>query len=281
MKSLLSVAALAATFISTVAGHGFLVGPGVIGAGERGTVRNYDAINIDIDSLRSPTPGNSTFCRNAPPGPVVPITLTNGEPFTVTLAMSTGAAHIGPCSIEIIDPASPAPGTGAVIVNLWQAQGCAVPPINQHSTGDDKAIASSACPGDIPAGLVTNDMCLSTWTFTVENADKITCTRCILRWYWEGWHLGIANAEHYENCVDVEVTVGGGSGAGTPATLPASTGSTAAPAPASTETPVPAPSSTVPAPTSAAESVPTATAEAVPARLVRRARRAATGLRLK
>ncbi|KNC98813.1 uncharacterized protein SPPG_05790 [Spizellomyces punctatus DAOM BR117] len=276
MKSILSVAALAATFISTVAGHGFLVGPGVIGAGERGTVRNYGAINIDIDSLRSPTPGNSTFCRNAPPGPIVPITLTNGEPFTVTLAMSTGAAHIGPCSIEIIDPANPAPGTGAVIVNLWQAQGCAVPPINQHSTGDVKAAASSACPGDIPAGLITDDMCLSTWTFTVENADKITCKRCILRWYWEGWHLGVTNPEHYENCVDVEVTVGGGSGAGTPATLPASTGSTAAPAPAPTGS-VPAPSSTA---TSTAEAAPVPTTTAA-ARLVRRARRAGTGLKLK
>ncbi|KAI9094681.1 hypothetical protein DFS34DRAFT_628687 [Phlyctochytrium arcticum] len=225
-SSILGAAALTLSLASTVAAHGFIVGPGVIGPGQEGSVRNYKKINIDIDSLRNPVGrGNSSICRGAPASAPVPITLNNGQDFTVTLAMSTGAAHIGPCSIEVRD-ADNLSAPGAVITNLWSKNGCAVPPHNTAYTGNDKSSASGQCPGKQPKGLVTNDMCLSTWTFKVENADKIKCNRCVLRWYWEGWHMGgPGNPEVYENCIDVTISGKGGESAPAPAPLQPTKGS--------------------------------------------------------
>ncbi|KAJ3276118.1 hypothetical protein HDV01_006288 [Terramyces sp. JEL0728] len=198
---------LLATFIlnELVNAHGFLVHPGTIGDAKKyHAVRNYDAISIDIQSLRGPD-STRQFCRGAAKGPVTPITLQNGQPFTVTCAFSMNAFHVGPCSAEIID----ADDTNS-IVEIGNQMGCARPPFAKLNTdGLVGHPATLVCPDVIPTKLITNDMCLSEWTFTVTNADQIKCKNCILRWNWEARHISTPG-EFYQNCADVDVTVIGG-----------------------------------------------------------------------
>ncbi|KAJ3258054.1 hypothetical protein HK103_004047 [Boothiomyces macroporosus] len=191
-----------AVLFNLVNGHGFLVHPGPIeDAKKYHAVRNYDAISTDISSLRNPD-ATRLMCRGAPKGPVTPITLQNGQPFTVTCAFSINAFHVGPCSVDIIDADNP-----NSVVEIGSQMGCARPPFAKVNTdGMAGHPATSICPDAVPADLITNDMCLSEWTFTVQNADQIKCKNCILRWNWEGRHISTPG-EFYQNCADVDITV--------------------------------------------------------------------------
>ncbi|KAH9249611.1 hypothetical protein BASA81_012685 [Batrachochytrium salamandrivorans] len=102
--SLYHTAAIAAASLSLAAAHGFMAHPGpVSGAFSQHAVRNYDAISTNIDSLRNPIDSSSPICRGAAKGPVTTIDLKNGQSYTITLAFSIGAQHIGPCAVEILD----------------------------------------------------------------------------------------------------------------------------------------------------------------------------------
>ncbi|KAI9093006.1 hypothetical protein DFS34DRAFT_631267 [Phlyctochytrium arcticum] len=237
----------AALAISSVNAHGFLSGIGRLSPSERGQVRGYSQINSAIDNLRNPA---SSFCRGTAKGTQVPVTLSNGGSLTLTQAFSIGAQHIGPCAVEIVDANNPA--DRVTITKVDGDQGCARPPLAQ-SDSDKSAPATSQCPGRQPAGLVTNDMCLHYWTFNVQNADKIKCTDCILRWTWDGTHISRTNPEHYENCIDIKLTRTGGGGGGAPAPAPpaAPKSTVAVPAPSATPSKAPtAPSQPTAAPKS-------------------------------
>ncbi|KAJ3322662.1 hypothetical protein HDV06_002876 [Boothiomyces sp. JEL0866] len=197
---------LTALLYNQVNAHGFLVHPGPIeDAKKYHAVRNYDAISIDIQSLRAPDP-TKLLCRGASKGTVTPITLQNGQPFTVTCAYSMNAFHVGPCSVDIID----ADNTNSIVA-IGSQMGCARPPFAKLNTdGLVGHPATLVCPDAIPANLATNDMCLSEWTFTVQNADQIKCKNCILRWNWEARHISTPG-EFYQNCADVDITVIGAS----------------------------------------------------------------------
>ena len=206
----------ATLLFSLASAHGFMMHPGPISeAIKRPAVRNYGLINYQIDELRNPTAitqaaafsDNSKLCRNTGPGRKIAITLTNGQPFTITQAFSIGAQHIGPCRIQIMQQGDPSSA-----VNIASASangGCARPPVAQFDTNKSPPSAAHQCPGKIPPGLVTDDMCMHEWTFTVRNADKIKCTDCVMRWQWAGEHM-FPNREEFESCVDVTITRGQG-----------------------------------------------------------------------
>jgi hypothetical protein len=146
IKTLL-VLALSST---QVLGHGFLYFPGAADSSVRGAIRNYNAIDHNIDSLRNPLQGAS-LCRGAASGPKTPISLSADKDFTVTMAFSVGAQHIGPCSVEILDAKNPsAPG-----IQIGSVNGCATRPIAAFET-DKSGPASRQCPGKLPSGLVTD-----------------------------------------------------------------------------------------------------------------------------
>ncbi|KAI8589775.1 hypothetical protein BDZ88DRAFT_128714 [Geranomyces variabilis] len=213
MKFTVTATLSAALLASSVSAHGFLSGIGKLSSSERGQVRDYNKINVQIDDLRNPLEGNTQLCRGAAKGPVVPLTLTEGGELTLTQAFSLGAQHIGPCAVEIVDAKNP--NNKVTLVSVTGANGCARPPIAQFDT-DKASAATNQCHGKIPAGLVTNDMCLHYWTFKTQNVNKITCTDCILRWTWAGEHISKTNPELYENCIDVRVTKGAGGSTNTP-----------------------------------------------------------------
>ncbi|KAJ3267758.1 hypothetical protein HK104_005639, partial [Borealophlyctis nickersoniae] len=162
----------AASFAAHVSAHGFLCSPIEVDSNTPCTVRDIQKINNGIDNLRNPTTAGT--CRGVTtPGKVTPVTLTNGESHTITIALSDGAQHIGPCWVEILDK-----NLGNAVRITDDAE-CARPPQAQRDTVKT-APASDQCPGYIPFGLVTNDMCLNTWTFTVKNVEQITCTDCVM-----------------------------------------------------------------------------------------------------
>jgi len=183
--------------LTYVQSHGFLVHPGPLNdALLSHGVRNYNSINNNIDSLREPS---TVFCRNAERGPTTKIQLVNGQEFSVTQAFSIGAYHIGECTVEIFDQKN----HSNIIEIAGDDTQCARTPVAQfnHIT---ITTATNLCPNNIPTNLITNDMCLNEWTFIVKNADKITCTDCVLRWTWVGRH--ISPPDFYENCADVQIT---------------------------------------------------------------------------
>ncbi|KAJ3060537.1 hypothetical protein HK102_009457, partial [Quaeritorhiza haematococci] len=191
-----------------VSAHGMLFAPVPVTPNDSGKVRGIQKLNNNIDSLRSPFSGN-TICRGEGKGEVTPITLVNGQRHTVTMALSLGAQHVGPCSIEIRDADNlNAPGVVIATAGGRGAPGCANRPIVDFET-DKSGPATSQCRGRIPKGSVTNDMCLFDWTFTVRNADQIRCTNCVMRWVWEGHHISPDAPEFYENCADVIVSTDG------------------------------------------------------------------------
>ncbi|KAH6560795.1 hypothetical protein BASA60_000518 [Batrachochytrium salamandrivorans] len=197
--SLYHTAAIAAASLSLAAAHGFMAHPGpVSGAFSQHAVRNYDAISTNIDSLRNPIDSSSPICRGA------------------AKAFSIGAQHIGPCAVEILDENLSNP---VQIAQVSGPNGCAVKPLAQFRT-DKSSPASAQCPKHIPSKLVTDDMCLNEWTFTVTNVEKIKCTQCVLRWTWSGEHISVNNPELYETCADVIISGGGGGGGGDPSVPP-------------------------------------------------------------
>ncbi|EGF81896.1 expressed protein [Batrachochytrium dendrobatidis JAM81] len=196
-----------------VAAHGFLAHPGNLkDAFSKHAVRNYDAIDNNIDSLRSPIKSDSPVCRGAAKGPVTDIRLENGKSFTITIAFSIGAQHIGPCGVEILDENLE---NAVQIAHVDGPGGCAQKPLSQFAT-DKSSPASSQCPNNIPTKLVTDDMCLSEWTFVVSNVEKIKCTNCVMRWTWSGQHISVTNPEKYETCADVRISSSGAPSTDTP-----------------------------------------------------------------
>lgn len=184
----------------SVLGHGALWAPYAVTGNDNGYVRNINLLHTDISSLRSPM-ANDLICRGAtrltnPPT----IKLVNGEDYTITLAMSLGAQHVGPCSVEIRDADNlNAPG---VTIASVSGRGCATMPIAEIETNKGSK-ASAQCPGQTPKGNeLLDDMCLTHWTFTVQNAKMIQCKNCVLRWTWVALHIP-SSPEYYENCADV------------------------------------------------------------------------------
>ncbi|KAJ3412194.1 hypothetical protein HDV05_001104 [Chytridiales sp. JEL 0842] len=196
------LAALLLTFPSATQPHGLLYSPNGFGGPGAGSTRQYERISYFIDSLRNPVIG-SNFCRGTSANTkYVPVTVPRTGGFhTITLAYSIDAMHVGPCWVEIIDP---------VTRKSWQIgsvagpRGCAQFPVAQPGPQTHRRTPASAqCPNRIPRGLVTDDMCLSQWTFRLKNVDQITCSRCVMRWVWHATHISTTNPEKYENCVDI------------------------------------------------------------------------------
>ena len=134
--------------------HGTLFYAGDIPSSDtKGIVRDIELIDRQIDSLRNPI-FSTSLCRNAAPKAPISVRLSSNEDFTVTIAFSIGAQHIGPCSIEILD-ADNLSKPGIEIASAPSESGCAVPPIAQFNT-DKASPASRQCPGKVPAGLVTD-----------------------------------------------------------------------------------------------------------------------------
>jgi hypothetical protein len=122
-------------------------------ADTKGAVRDYNLVDHQIDSLRNPLVSPS-LCRGASPRAPIPIKLSENEDFQVTLAISVGAQHVGPCSIEILD-ADDLSKPGVQIASAPSDAGCAVKPIAQFNT-DKASSATNQCPGKVPVGLITD-----------------------------------------------------------------------------------------------------------------------------
>ncbi|OAJ36092.1 hypothetical protein BDV3_000746 [Batrachochytrium dendrobatidis] len=198
--------------IPSTSAHGLFLFPGPLDSpGFFGATRGYDLAKTDISTLRNPL-SSPNFCRGKPSRSPVNISLKNGAQFTITLAFSLQANHIGPCSIQMIDPNNP-DSDPVIIASVNGPNGCAVKPLSRYSTLDGPT--SQVCPGLVPPGIkdASNDMCMSEWTFDVKNVDKIKCTTCIMRWLWSGQHLSVTDPEEYENCIDVRLS---GETGGTP-----------------------------------------------------------------
>ena len=179
-------------FANSVNSHGFLFYPGSLpDPSTPGAIRNIGVIDHEIDSIRNPM-SSPKLCRGASKGKVTEIRLDGNSDFTITMAISNGAQHIGPCWVEIIDANNITDSVEIASVN--GQRGCVVKPIAAFET-DKGSPASNQCPGKVPAGLVTNDMCLTTWTFKPTNVDKIKCIECILRWKWDAQHISETNPE--------------------------------------------------------------------------------------
>ncbi|KAJ3246661.1 hypothetical protein HDU78_006411 [Chytriomyces hyalinus] len=140
-----------------------------------GAVRGFGGDNPDI--LQNPANPNN-LCKGLPKGRVVPISLgANGASYSVGLSIS--AHHPGPCSMEIIDPAS------NKIVEIGAGDNCATNPANRFD-----------------------------WSFTLKNLDQVTCTDCIMRWVWSSSNL--VPKEFYQTCSDITLSKAGGGGGGAP-----------------------------------------------------------------
>ncbi|KAJ3106491.1 hypothetical protein HDU97_006278 [Phlyctochytrium planicorne] len=198
MPSIATFLTLLCLAAQQVRSHGFFYSPNGEGETYTGSTRQYDNIVYNIDSLRSPS-GYGPVCRGAPPSTsLIPVFFgASGTQHTVMLAMSLGAQHIGPCTIDIINP-----DTGAS-TQVAYSDGCARPgpSVSPYLDTDKNSPASNQCPGRLPDRLRTDDMCLFSWTFTLQNVEQITCTKCVMRWFWTSTHS--FEPELYENCIDV------------------------------------------------------------------------------
>ncbi|KAI8918725.1 hypothetical protein BC831DRAFT_482653 [Entophlyctis helioformis] len=229
--------------VSLVSAHGFLVFPGPINDPRfYGAIRGYDVVKVDVSSLRDPLRPD-VFCRGKPQGPITDITLQNGVDFTITLAFSLNANHIGPCWVRIYDADNLA-ADPVVLASIDGPRGCAITDFGPLSMeGLTTFSAASECPGLVPPGVseASNDMCMRQWTFRVTNADQIKCTRCIMQWQWFGVHLSLTDPERFQNCADVRITVIG-DGSPSQSSSPSSTReATPSPTPTDITTITPAP----------------------------------------
>lgn len=158
--------------------HGFLIGPETCDTEQLlGKIRNYKSISYNIDSLRNPA---TSQCRSAPAESPITMTLESGSTLCLALAISNGANHIGPCSVEYHSQS----GTVFQIGSLSQ---CLSPE------------RKGTC--DVP-NLVTGDMCKYHITFPIT--ESIPSGPGFLRWMWTAQHIG-PPYEQYENCIDVTV----------------------------------------------------------------------------
>jgi hypothetical protein len=137
--------------------------------------RQYDArIGTNIDSLRSPS---NEYCRGLPIGVPNNIIVTN--PFEIKLAISDNAAHIGDCSVEILD-------TSYNVLYTQQLPSCGL--MSQDLL--DNCIE--------PPGLVTGDMCSKS---VFINLPMDLPHAFVVRWTWLAVHT--EPNEFYELCADV------------------------------------------------------------------------------
>ncbi|KAJ3110700.1 hypothetical protein HDU96_006357 [Phlyctochytrium bullatum] len=189
---------------SITSAHGMFYSPNGRGGPGAGSTRGYSEIASNIDNLRAPSNGQPLCRGRGTSGSLVPVRFgPSGSTHTVTLAFSVGAQHPGPCTIEIINPQT----NEVTLVGSSDSPGCAKPPLAQLDS-NKQYDARSQCGGGMPERLRTNDMCLTYWTFTLQNVERIKCTTCIMRWYWVGTH--ISPPEVYENCVDISLSTPGG-----------------------------------------------------------------------
>ncbi|KAI8849606.1 hypothetical protein BC829DRAFT_391198 [Chytridium lagenaria] len=191
-----------------VSAHGFFYSPNGNGEPGAGSTRSYNSISLNIDTLRSPSNGLPMCRGHEASSELVPVSFgPSGSTHTVTLAYSIGAQHPGPCSIEIVDPAT---GVAVNVASVDGPQGCARPPTAFGAADTNKLrTASEQCGvNGLPRQLRTDDMCLFYWTFRLQNVERISCSRCIMRWTWVGTHA--AEPELYENCIDINLSVNGG-----------------------------------------------------------------------
>ncbi len=202
-----------ASLPASVNAHGFMASP---------RPRGYNEISYAIDNLRNPT-STGNFCRGkSPDGAVTTINLSDNGNLAIKLALSIGAEHVGPCSLELWNSAGTKKVTLAENVpNCASDQG-----FKQKSPG-----ASQQCPGLLPSGLVTDDMCLKDWNVNLPDLSGLDFDTGFLRWIWFGQH--VSPAEYYENCADVNINYNGAGGSGeasqyepTPTTTTAATSTT-------------------------------------------------------
>jgi hypothetical protein len=154
----------------------FVLSHGFIYSVEDNLVRGLSKLNSVIDDLRNP---DATQCRNEPVtiNPMA-IDLTQST-LTVKLAISKLATHIGNCWINILDENNNS-------IRVSPLEKCVY------------FIPDSEC---IPVpNSSTNDMCLQTWTFPLQNIDQLTCNKCVLNWWWRAEHI-VPN-EIFNNCID-------------------------------------------------------------------------------
>jgi hypothetical protein len=154
----------------------FVLSHGFIYSVEGNLVRGLSKLNSVIDDLRNP---DATLCRNEPMVPgALPIDLLQST-LTVKLAISKLATHIGNCWVDVLDENNNA-------IRISPLEKCVY------------SIPESEC---IPVpNSVTNDMCLQTWTFPLQNVNQLTCKNCVLNWWWRAEHI-VPN-EFFNNCID-------------------------------------------------------------------------------
>ncbi|KAI9184219.1 hypothetical protein H9P43_003272 [Blastocladiella emersonii ATCC 22665] len=142
-----------------------------------------------------------------------PPTVTAGTAQVVGFEIGNGAHHVGPCTAELIDPATGAStplGSEANCVSLRQAM-------------------------------------------TVQLPPTTTCVDCVIKVSVKATHLSEANPEFYSSCLDVKVTGGAGAAPAAPSRnvldTPAPVPENPVPAPSAPvpENPAPTPPAPVPA----------------------------------
>lgn len=121
-------------------------------------------------------------------------TIAAGSTQTFSFEIGNHAKHVGPCTAALVDPA----------------------------TGQSTFLGSQAdCVNKFEA-------------MTVTIPPTATCTDCVVKINVMATHLGVANAEYYDSCIDVDVSGGSGGSSGPHAQVdtPAATPSSAPAAPA-------------------------------------------------
>ncbi|KAI9353792.1 hypothetical protein BDR26DRAFT_849245 [Obelidium mucronatum] len=155
----------------TIAAHGYMISPNGLN-GAFGAVRGYGG---SIDTLQNPGVGKpKAMCLGLGKSKISQVSFGgNGASHTVGLSIS--ARHPGPCSMEIIDPAT------QKIVEIGSQMNCAT-------------LSPSSVRFD--------------WTFKLKNMDQVTCTECILRFVWSSSNL--IPTEYFQTCADIRRVGGGG-----------------------------------------------------------------------
>jgi hypothetical protein len=167
-------------YLHCVSGHGMMIGPIDCNTGQiLGMVRNYQAISYNIDSLRNPS---TSLCRGASPNK--PIDINSDSKICIALAISNGAKHVGPCSLEFRS-------TSNEIIKIGVYEQCV------------KSAPQVSC--NVP-NLVTGDMC----RYDISFDKALPPSSGYLRWNWIAQHIG-PPYEEYENCVDVNINRGNSS----------------------------------------------------------------------
>lgn len=156
-----------------VTSHGFFMGPISCKTKELlGKVRNYKSISYNIDSLRNPS---KSVCRGAAKEAPKKIDASL-KSICFGLAISKGAEHIGPCSMEFVEHNRK--------IKVGKLKECV-----KFSKRINKKIPM----------LVTGDMHMYELEFKMPKLESKS--RGYFRWHWVAKHT--TPNEEYENCFDV------------------------------------------------------------------------------